>query len=86
MTAIIKARLSGPVAHEVIVTGTRYGAELARERGIVDRVAAEDEVVPCAVEMAAGLASKADPVMARLKSGMYGHVLEALRSTMPPLD
>lgn len=85
MTAIIRARLTGPVAHEVIVTGTRYPADLALDRGIVDRAVPEAEVVPCAVALAAGLAAKAHPVMSRLKSELYPEVLDALRSEMEPL-
>jgi enoyl-CoA hydratase/carnithine racemase len=86
MTAIIKARLSGQVAHEVIVTGTRYGGELARDRGIVDAAVAPDEVLPRAVEIAAERAEKAHPVMSRLKAELYPQVLEALRAEMSPPD
>jgi enoyl-CoA hydratase/carnithine racemase len=82
MTAIIQARLPRQCAHEVIVTGTRYGAELALERRIVDAVAPEEEVVSRAVALAAPYAAKAHPVMATLKRGMYPHVLEALRTKL----
>jgi enoyl-CoA hydratase/carnithine racemase len=78
MTAIIQARLPRQCAHEVIVTGTRYGAEIALERRIVDEVASEAEVVPRAVALAAAYAPKAHPVMATLKRDMYPDVLEAL--------
>ena len=82
MTAIIQARLPVQTAHEVIATGTRYPAALALERRIVDHVAPESEVVDRAVELAAPLASKADPAMGRLKRDMYPHVLEALRADL----
>ena len=78
MTAIIKARLSAQTAHEVIVTGTRYPAELALARGIVDHAVGEEEVLARAVEVAASLAEKAKPIMARLKGDMYADVLDAL--------
>jgi len=78
MTAIIRARLPHQSAHEVIVTGTRYGGELAADRRIVDEVVPEEEVVPRAVARAAPYAAKAHPVMATLKRDMYPHVLEAL--------
>jgi enoyl-CoA hydratase/carnithine racemase len=78
MKAIIQARLPAQTAHEVIVTGTRYPAELARQRSIVDHAVGEAEVVGRAVEIAAGLAAKADPAMGRLKRDMYSGVLEAL--------
>jgi enoyl-CoA hydratase/carnithine racemase len=86
MTAIIKARLTGPVAHEVIVTGTRYGGELAQDRGIVDHAVSSDEVLPRAVEIAAERAGKAHPVMSRLKAELYPQVIEALRAEMLPID
>jgi enoyl-CoA hydratase/carnithine racemase len=78
MTAIIQARLPRQCAHEVIVTGTRYGGQLALERRIVDEVAPEAEVVPRAVALAAPYAAKAHPVIATLKRDMYPHVLEAM--------
>ena len=78
MTAIIKARLPHQTAHEVIVTGTRYGAQLALERKIVDDVASEADVLPRAIEIAAGYADKAHPVMSTLKRGMYPGTAEAL--------
>lgn len=82
MTALIQARLPRQTAHESIVTGTRYGAEQARQRGIVDRIAAEDEVLPLAIEVAARLAEKAHPVMHQLKAGLYPETLEALARDM----
>ena len=82
MTAIIQARLPRQTAHEVIVTGTRYGAELARERKIVDEALPEAEVLPRATAIAAELAGKADPVMQRLKSDLYRDVLAALRAKL----
>lgn len=82
MTALIQARLPVQTAHEVIATGTRYGGELALERRIVDRLAEEAEVLSQAVELAAGLTSKAKPVMSRLKRDMYPQVIEAMRSEL----
>jgi len=82
MTALIQARLPRQTAHESIVTGTRYGGEQARQRGIVDRIASEDEVLPLAIEVAASLAAKAHPVMRQLKAGLYPETLEALARDM----
>jgi enoyl-CoA hydratase/carnithine racemase len=79
MTAIIQARLPVQSAHELIVTGTRYTAEMAQDRRITDEVATEEEVVSRAISAAARYASKADPAMSALKRGMYPHVLEALK-------
>ena len=78
MTALIQARLPHQSAHEVISAGKRYPAEEALARGIVDAVAAEDQVVAQAVELAAPLAEKAHPIMSKLKGDMYPTTLERL--------
>jgi enoyl-CoA hydratase/carnithine racemase len=83
MTAIIQARLPHQSAHELIVTGKRYGAEDALARRIVDRVTSEAMLRTSAVAMAAEWASKADPAMSRLKADMYPRVVEALLSVQP---
>jgi enoyl-CoA hydratase/carnithine racemase len=82
MTAIIQARLPHQTAHELIVTGTRYTAEQARESKIVDEAAAEPDVLPRAIAIAASLAAKAHPAMRQLKAGMYPRTLEALALDM----
>lgn len=82
MTALIQARLPIQTAHEVIATGTRYSGEMALDRRIVDRVEDEANVVSSSVELAAGLAAKAAPVMSRLKAEMYPQVVEAMASRM----
>jgi enoyl-CoA hydratase/carnithine racemase len=82
MTAIIQARLPHQTAHELIVTGTRYGAQAALDRKIVDEVASEEEVVSRAVEIAASYAAKAHPAMSTLKRGMYPATAEALRAEL----
>jgi enoyl-CoA hydratase/carnithine racemase len=86
MTAIIQARLPHQTAHELIVTGSRYTAESARQSKIVDDAIPETELMPRAIEKAASLASKANPVMSQLKAGMYPRTLEALASMMPAVD
>jgi enoyl-CoA hydratase/carnithine racemase len=85
MTAIIQARLPHQSAHELIVTGMRYPAERALDRKIVDRVVAEEELLPTAIAMAGEWATKADPVMGVLKRDMYPRVLAALDAKLPPL-
>ena len=55
---------------------------MALDRRIVDRVEDEADVLSSAVEMAAGLAAKAAPVMSRLKAEMYPQVVEAMASKM----
>ncbi len=78
MTAIIQARLPHQTAHDLILTGTRYSAETALPKRIIDHAVPESEVLSKSVEIAAGLAAKADPAMRALKQGMYPRVLEAL--------
>jgi len=78
MTALIQARLPHQSAHEVITTGKRYAAEEARTRSIVDAVEAEAQVVERALEMAAPLASKAHPILRKLKRDMYPNALAKL--------
>jgi enoyl-CoA hydratase/carnithine racemase len=85
MTAIIQARVPHQTAHELIVTGTRYTAEMALAQQIVDYAVPEAEVLPKAIELAAALASKADPAMHALKKGMYPRALEALSASMDVL-
>ncbi len=82
MTAILQARLPAQTVHEVIATGRRYGGPDAQSAGIVEHIAAEADVLPRAIAIAARLASKAHPVMSTLKAGLYPHVLEALSQKM----
>jgi enoyl-CoA hydratase/carnithine racemase len=82
MTAVLAARLSAQVAHEVVATGRRYGGGDAKSAGIVEEALPEAELLPRAIALAASLAGKAHPVMQRLKSDLYPHVLEALRERL----
>jgi len=82
MTALIQARVPKQTAHELIVTGTRYGAEAALAKRIVDHAVPESELLPRAIALAAGLTSKADPAMRLLKTGMYPRELEAMSRGM----
>jgi len=82
MTAVIQARVPVQVAHELIVTGTRYGGEHAASLRIVDHAVAEEELLPKAVEVASALVGKASPALGLLKKGMYPQVLAALSGGM----
>ncbi|MFT5696039.1 MAG: enoyl-CoA hydratase/carnithine racemase [Myxococcota bacterium] len=62
-----------------MVTGTRYGGDLAKAKSIVDEALPEAEVLPRAIALAASYAAKAHPVMATLKRDMYPATAEALR-------
>lgn len=82
MTALIRARVPRQTAHELIVTGTRYGADAAVARRIVDEAAPESDLLAKAVERAASLAGKACPAMRTLKRGLYPEALAALARDM----
>jgi enoyl-CoA hydratase/carnithine racemase len=83
MSTLIQARLAPQVAHEVMTTGRRYGGTDALAAGIVDAVAAEDRVLPDAVERAAALAGKASAVLGTIKQRMYAPAIRALRAADP---
>jgi enoyl-CoA hydratase/carnithine racemase len=79
MSALIQARLTAPTAHDAMISGRRYTAEQAQEAGIVQRTAAEADVLPAAVELAASLAPKNGKVVGKIRSDMYRGAIEALR-------
>jgi Delta3-Delta2-enoyl-CoA isomerase len=78
MSALVQARLPKLVAHEAMVTGRRYGGEEAAAAGIAHRAVPEAEVLPVAVGLAAPLAGKDGETIARIRTEMYGPVLQAL--------
>jgi enoyl-CoA hydratase/carnithine racemase len=78
MCALIQARLPKVVAHEAMVTGRRYGGEDAASVGIVHEAATEADVLPTAISLAAPLAGKDGATIAKIRTNMYGPVLEAL--------
>jgi Delta3-Delta2-enoyl-CoA isomerase len=78
MSALIQARLPKIIAHEAMVTGRRYGGQDAVTAGIVHGTAAEADVVPAAVALAAPLAAKDGATIAKIRTNMYGPALQAL--------
>jgi len=78
MVAILQARVPHAAVHEAVVTGRRWSAEDAATAGIVDRFLAEAALLPAACAAAATMASKAGPVLGRLKRSLYPQVLEAI--------
>jgi enoyl-CoA hydratase/carnithine racemase len=78
MSALIQARLSKATAHEAMVTGRRYTAEQALAAQIVQRTAAEAEVLPAAIELARAHAGKHGPTLAAIKKTAYREVLAAI--------
>jgi enoyl-CoA hydratase/carnithine racemase len=82
MVAILKARVPDAAVHEAVITGRRWSAEDATTAGIVDRFVAEAALLPAACDAGAAMASKASPVLGRLKRSLYPQVLEAI-ATVP---
>ena len=80
MSDLIKARLTPQVAHEAMTTARRYGGTQALAAGIVDAVAAEDEVLDSAVGLARSLTAKSTPVRATVKEMLYATALTSLRT------
>ena len=80
MTALIQAKLSAKVVVETVLTGVRLGGAQALERGIVDAAVAGPEVLPQAIERAAGLASKDRGTYGALKRGLYARILPIFSS------
>ena len=81
MNALIPARLPAMTAHEAMVTGRRYPGPDALAGGIVNELAADDQVLPRAVEVAQSLASKAGPGIAGIRTHLHHHVIAHLQGT-----
>jgi enoyl-CoA hydratase/carnithine racemase len=78
MASIIQARLPKLTAHELIVTGRRFGGNEALERGIVDFAVAEVDLLSKASSIAAPLAGKNRAVMREHKRLLYAETLRLL--------
>ncbi len=76
--SLLTARLPGATIHEALLTGRRYGGPDALAAGIVQQAAAQDEVLPAAVEIAARLAAKHRGTLAEHKRLLYGDAIAAL--------
>ncbi len=81
MNALIPARIPLMTAHEAMVTGRRYTGTDALAAGIVHELAAEDQVLPRAVEVAQSLAGKAGPGIANIRTHLHAHVIAHLQGT-----
>lgn len=79
MNALIAARLSPRTAHEAMTTGRRYGGLDAAAAEIVDQSVDGTQVLPRAIEIAAGLAGKDPATLAAIKQQLYSSALAALR-------
>lgn len=83
--ALVQALLPRRTAHEAMTTGRRYGGDDALTAGIVDGVAAADEITHVALEIVRPLATQAGPALGRIKERMYAEVLAGLRQQRQPI-
>ncbi len=81
MSALVAAKLTPQVAHQAMVFGRRYGGAEAASVGIVDETAAESDILPRAIAVAASLAEKDSATLAAIKRTLYAPVLGALGDT-----
>ncbi|HEX4351861.1 MAG TPA: enoyl-CoA hydratase/isomerase family protein [Polyangiales bacterium] len=77
MQTLIVNRLPIQTAHEAMVTGRRYGGPQALERGIVDAVESESEVVPKAIALAKSFIGKPRATLGAIKRAKYATVIAA---------
>jgi len=83
MNGLLLDRLPRRTAHEVMVTGRRYGGVEAAAAGIVDLAVPEAELLPAAVERAAGQAPKNPDTLRAIKRRMYERTIELLETSHP---
>jgi enoyl-CoA hydratase/carnithine racemase len=81
MNSLIMSRMTITAAHEVMVTGKRFGGEEAARLHIVHGAVAEQEVLPGALAIAAEHAGKDRGTLATIKQRMYGETIDLLRNS-----
>jgi enoyl-CoA hydratase/carnithine racemase len=81
MNSLIMARMTITAAHEVMVTGKRFGGEEAARLHIVHETATADDVVPRAATIAAEQAGKDRNTLATIKERMYGETIRLLQNS-----
>ncbi len=79
MTALLKARLTSPVAHEAMTTGRRYGGVEAAAAGIAAEAVPEQRVREAAFERARARAGSDPGTLAAIKQRLYSEALATLR-------
>jgi enoyl-CoA hydratase/carnithine racemase len=83
MNSLLLNRLPRRVAHEAMVTARRYGGSEAAAAGIVDQALAEDELLPAAIDHAAGQAPKNPETLRAIKGRIYEDTIELLETSHP---
>ncbi|WP_031468406.1 enoyl-CoA hydratase/isomerase family protein [Sciscionella sediminilitoris] len=83
MAALIQAKLTPAAAMAAMTTARRFGGPQARELGLVDEVAEQEQVLERAVELARPLAGKDRGTLGAIKSTMFATAASTLREPMP---
>ncbi len=78
-----RLKLSQPALHRLAVMGERITGPVALELGVVDALAAEEEVLPTAMARAVELAPKSKPILATIRRDFYGDAIDALLRPPP---
>ena len=78
MNSLIKCRMSPTVFRDAVLTGKRIGGSEAKGLAIVDEAVPLDQVLPKAIEIAAGLAAKDRKIFGTLKREMYRESIDLL--------
>jgi len=79
-TEMLRFAVGSANASRILLTGTLYTAEQARELGLVDEVSSEKTVLAVARKTAAELGAKSSPAFASIKRLLRGPVLEQMRA------
>ncbi len=81
MNSLIMSRMTITAAHEVMVTGRRFGGEEAAQLHIVHRSVSEEEVLPTAIAIAASHAGKDRNTLSTIKERMYSETIGLLQNS-----
>jgi enoyl-CoA hydratase/carnithine racemase len=79
MSALIQGRLTPQAAHEMMLTGSRFGGVDALRLGAVDELAAADALLAAARDRASTLAGRNPDTVSGIKSRLYEPIVERLR-------
>jgi enoyl-CoA hydratase/carnithine racemase len=79
MSALIQGRLTPQAAHEMMLTGSRFGGVDALRLGAVDELAAADALLAAARDRASTLAGRNPDTVSGIKLRLYESIVERLR-------
>ncbi len=76
--ALVAGKLARPTANEAVLSGRRYDGAASLAAGIVDAVAAPDQLVTVATALAAPRLGKQRAIVSTLKGDLYAAILATL--------